>query len=186
MSSPDLPPPSVFWDIVAGKNRLVDGLKPDKNIFLDVAEAWRWSKKMADQELWLAMAKVDLHLRLSSRLTTASVPVSWTYYGDPSWWEWKDKHARVGGFSRGDEDLRGRVHHFLVFHQYAQNIIDFYEKEDVVPEIAFYAFSRKERKLMPGFVLKHAFITDRTNRASYLSWDFEIVAGEAWRTDKLW
>jgi hypothetical protein len=65
--SNDLPPPSVFWDIVQGKMRLVDGLTPGLKTFLDVAEGRRWSKNVADQESWLKMAEVQLHLRLSSK-----------------------------------------------------------------------------------------------------------------------
>jgi hypothetical protein len=183
--SVDLPPPAVFWDIVDGKMRLVDGLQPGAKTFLDVAEAWRWSKKVADQELWLEMAKVRLFIRLSSKYTTIGVPVSWSYYGDLSWAQRHQKvmESGVGYFPRGDEDLRGRINNFLVFQTYSQTITEFYEKKEKIAEVAFYAITRKEKKVMPGFVLKSAFITDRTLRPAYNSWDFEIMADEAWHTD---
>src|SRR5262245_35437425 len=129
--SADLPPPSVFWDIAEGKTRLVDGLKPSLKIAYDVAVAWRLSKNMADQELWLKKARVQLWLRLSSGLTTIAVPVSWSYYCDLSWAQRYHKlmQSGVGSLPRGDEDLRGRIFNFLVFQKFSQTITEFYEKK---------------------------------------------------------
>jgi hypothetical protein len=185
--SSDLPPPSVFWDIVHGKMRVVDDLKPNAKVFLDVAEAWRWSKKVADQETWLWM--VELHLRLSSGLVMTSAPVSWSYFGDVSWWtrNHKVQQSGVGFFPRGDAEIRGKIWNFLVFYERSQLVTEFYEKKEILSEVAFYAVSRKERKvILPAVILKRAFITDRTLRSNYHSWDFEIMADEAWRTNKLW
>jgi len=188
MGSNSLPPSSVFWDINAGKARLVDGLKPGAKVFLDVAEAWRWSDKVTEQETWMTMAKVQMHLRLSTQLVTASVPLSWTYYGDLSWAQrnYKIQQSGVSSFPRGDEGLRGKILNVLVFHQHSPNIMEFYEKKEKIAEVDFYAISRTDKKLFPGFKMKNAFITDRTNRPTYLSWDFEIISDEVWRIGKLW
>ena len=184
-----LPPPSAFWDIVQGKTRIVDNLKPSGKVFLDVAEAWRWSQKVADQELWLWMSQVELHIRLSGDFVMTSAPVSWSYYGDLSYWQRQDRIQRsgVGFFPRGDEEVRGRIWNFLVFFERAQTITEFYEKKKILSEVAFYAISRKDRKVMfPAVVLKRAFITDRNVRPSYRSFDFEITSDEAWHTNKLY
>src|SRR5262245_29578514 len=92
-----LPPQSVFWDIAKGKFVLVDDLKPRANIFWDVAEAWRWSSKVAEQEGYLWLSQVQLHFRLSTATTSTSAPVSWMYFGDMSWWARQDKVHRVRG-----------------------------------------------------------------------------------------
>ena len=174
MGSESLPPPSVFWDINGGKTRFVSGLKPGAKIFMDVAEAWRWHDKLAEQERWIVLAERQFHLRLSTRTVNASVPLSWFFF----------EKASFGGlslFSIGDVDFRGRALHVLVFAQQSQNIMEFYERKERIPEVAFYAVSRKERKLIPGYKMQQAFITNYWSRPAYLSYEFEIISDQVWK-----
>jgi hypothetical protein len=131
--------------------------------------------------------EAQMHLRLSTKLVTASVPLSWTYYGDLSWAQrnYKIQQSGVGIFPRGDPGLRGKILNVLVFQQHSQNIMEFYEKKEKIAEVDFYGISRADKKLLPGFRMKNAFITERTLRLPYLSWDFEIMSDEVWRIDKL-
>lgn len=180
MGANSLPPPSVFWDINGGKTKMVDGLKPGMKMFLDVAEAWRWHDKLAQQERWLVLAERQFHLRLSTRTVNASVPLSWFFY---------EKRSDLGLFRApniGDLDLKGRALHVLVFARHSHSIMEFYRKKERIPEVAFYAVTRKERQLLPGFKMENAFILNFWSRPPYLSHEFEIISDQVWKLNKLW
>ena len=168
----DLPPPAVFVDINQGKTPLADGLVPNAKMFLDVAEAWRWQNNLVKQEIWMAAAKVQRHLMLSTGLTTIGVPLSWCYFDDRSTWDWARKFGRD---LSGDKRLRGKKLNALVFYKHSHGIMEFYKKKTEIAEVELYSISRKDKKLHPGFKMKRALITECTDKPQYQSWNFEIV-----------